>query len=268
MPKYRYRQSPIRLAAVCLSLMLMACAGCSQQSPAQETGLDRILAAKAVKVCSTGDYRPFTFRDSEGNWSGLDIDMAGDLAHRLGVGLEMVPTTWKTLVADLDAKCDLAMGGITLTLDRAKVALFSTPYLRDGKAAIVRCADAAKFATLQDIDRPGVRVVTPPGGTNAEFNRSNLHHAQVIEFADNNRIFDQLVTGAADVMITDGSEIRWEIKQNPALCPVAVDHPFTFVQKAYLLPAGEFATQQWVNAWLGIVLQDGTYAALSSKYLG
>jgi cyclohexadienyl dehydratase len=253
----------------CLGLLvlLVALVACGGQRPAP-TDLQRITSAGVVRVCSTGDYRPFTYRDPQGRWSGLDVDLAGDLAKRLGVKLELVPTTWSTLMDDLDGKCDLAMGGISITLDRAKRARFSAPYLRDGKAAAVRCADAARFGTLADIDRPGVRVVVNPGGTNAEFDHANLKQATIVEHPDNNTIFGQLLGGQADVMITDASEIRWQMAQHPELCGVALDHPFTFAQKAYLIGRDDAMTQQWVDQWLGVVTGDGTYAALSQRWLG
>jgi cyclohexadienyl dehydratase len=159
-------------------------------------------------------------------------------------------------------------GGISITLNRAKQAIYSAPYLRDGKAAIVRCADASKFPTLEDIDRPGVRVVVKPGGTNAEFDKDHLHHAQIVTYPDNNTIFEQLANNAADVMITDASEIRWEANQNPQLCSQSLDHPFTFEQKGYLVPRPATDLQQRINQWLNIAQNDGTYAALSRKYLG
>jgi cyclohexadienyl dehydratase len=74
----------------------------------------------------------------------MDIEMAQDHAKRLGVKLNLVRTTWGSMVNDLGVDCDVAMGGINITLDRAKQALYSSPYLRDGKAAIVRCADRSK----------------------------------------------------------------------------------------------------------------------------
>ncbi|OKH76540.1 transporter substrate-binding domain-containing protein [Mycolicibacterium sp.] len=249
-------------------------AGCDSppQTPPQPTaasgGLSQIRERGTIRVCSTGDYRPFTYRDAQGNWSGLDIDMAGDMAKRLGVGLELVPTTWATLVDDLSAKCDVAMGGVSITLKRAERASYSAPYVRDGKAAIVRCADAARFRTLADIDRPGVRVVVNPGGTNEEFAKGQLHQAQVIDYPDNNTIFGQIIDGKADVMVTDTSEIRWQTKQNPQLCGVSTDQPFTFSQKAYLMSLTAPDLQQWVDQWLNIAQHDGTYQALSEKYFG
>jgi cyclohexadienyl dehydratase len=257
---------PIAALAWLLVPLASVVTACHQQPASAD--LDRILSAGTVRVCSTGDYRPFSYRDSQGQWSGLDIDLAGDLAARLGVTLRLVPTTWPTLMSDLDHRCDLAMGGITLTLDRAKTARYSSPYLRDGKAAAVRCADAARYRSLADIDRPGVRVVVDPGGSNADFDKENLKNATVAQYPDNNTIFGQITGGKADAIITDASEIRWQSAQNPQLCGVAVDHPFTFTQKAYLIPRSGVMTQQWVNQWLDVIANDGTYAALSKKWLG
>lgn len=198
----------------------------------------------------------------------MDIDLADDLARRLDVDVEMVQTSWANLVDDLNGRCDIAMGGISITLKRAQDAVYSTPYLRDGKAAIVRCTDAARLRTLQDIDRPGVRVVVNPGGTNAEFAKSNLKQATVIDHPDNNTIFGEISRGKADAMITDASEIRFQTSQDPALCGVSTDQPFTFEQKAFLLPAIATDTARWVDQWLNIVQHDGTYDRICAKWLG
>jgi cyclohexadienyl dehydratase len=69
-------------------------------------------------------------------------------------------------------------------------------------------------------------------------------------------------------MITDASEIRWQAHQTPQLCGVSLDHPFTFEQKGYLVPQPATDVQQWMDQWLNIAQNDGTYAALSRKYLG
>lgn len=257
-------------AVFVLVLLAIAMLGtsCDSRPQAAQADLDRIVGAGTVRVCSTGDYQPLTYRDPQGQWSGMDIDLAADLAHRLGVKLQLVPTTWSAMVSDLDSKCDLAMGGITITLDRAEKALYSAPYLRDGKAAIVRCADVSKYRSLADIDRAGVRVIVNPDGTNAEFDKANLHTAAVVSYADNNTIFDQIVAGKADAMITDATEIRWQTGRHASLCGVDVDHPFNFAQKAYLIRRSGTTVQQWINQWLNIIANDGSYAAISQKWLG
>ncbi len=263
-----------RVLASGVSALTVLCAACGANNavPAgpdqtQPFGdLDQVLQRGAINVCSTGDYPPFTYLDSQGEWSGIDVDLGRDLAQRLGVELNLVPTTWATMMEDLGAKCDMAMGGITITLDRAKSALYSNPVVRDGKAAITRCEDASRYTDLADIDRPGVRVAVNPGGSNADFDREHIKKAQIVEYPDNKTIFEQLKNNHADVMITDVSEIRWQTKRAPDLCAVSIDKPFTVSQKAYLISRDGFALQQWVNQWLTIVQNDGTFARINGQW--
>jgi cyclohexadienyl dehydratase len=258
--------APIACLVLLIALSITACHTYHRRPTS--TDLDRIVGAGVLRVCSTGDYRPFTYRDPQGQWSGMDVDLAGDLANRLTVSLRLVPTTWSNLMTDLNTECDLAMGGITVTADRARTALFSAPYLHDGKAAAVRCADAPRFRSLNDIDEPGVRVVVNPGGTNSEFDEQHLKNADVVVYPDNNTIFDRVTDGTADAMITDASEVRYQRTLHPQLCGVGLDHTFTSSQKAYLIPNSGEAIQQRVNEWLGEIAADGTYARLSQKWLG
>src|SRR6202012_3624401 len=153
--------------------------------------LDEILARGVLRVGTTGDYKPFTYRVADGRFIGLDIALAADLARSLGVKLELVPTTWGALMVALgEDRFDLAMGGVSVSLERQKKAWFSIPYLRDGKTPIARCEDAHKYQTLADIDRPEVRLIVNPGGTNERFARAQAPHATLAVFADNAAIFD------------------------------------------------------------------------------
>ena len=237
-------------------------------SPARaQTVLDTILARGTVRVGLTGDYRPFSIKNGAGRFEGLDVDMAESLARGLGVKLEVVPTTWPTLMADLHAqKYDIGMGGISVTLDRAKSAYFSAPVMRTGKAPIARCADQARFTSLAEIDKPGVRVIVNPGGTNERFARANVRQAEIIVFPNNATIFDELVAGRADVMMTDAVETKLQQRLRPDLCAVNPDQPFDFSELAYLLPRDP-ALKAWIDQWLHIQAETGERARLVGKWL-
>ena len=193
-------------------------AGLAAPALADGSRLDAILGRGVLRVGTTGDYRPFTAIDkATGDYSGFDIDMAQALAKALGVSVAFTPVTWSGLAKGLaEGGFDIAMGGVSITLDRQKIGFFSAPYMRDGKTPIARCADQAKFQTLADIDRPGVKVIANPGGTNERFDRARLHAADIVVYPDNLAIFDQLASGRADVMITDASETRFQAKLHPA----------------------------------------------------
>ncbi|MFG1423300.1 transporter substrate-binding domain-containing protein [Roseixanthobacter liquoris] len=236
---------------------------------APRSRLDAVAASGTLRICTTGDYRPFTLAIAgTDKFEGIDIDLAEDLAAALGAKPRFVKTGWPTLMTDFAADaCDIAMGGISITLPRQKAAYFSIPYLRDGKTPIVRCADVEKYQTLAAIDQPGVRVVVNPGGTNESFARSALKAAQVREFPDNTLIFEEILAGRADVMMTDAVETRLQEKRHPGLCAVHPDAPFTFAEKAYLLPRGDDVFKAFVDQWLHLRLNDGTFARISAAHM-
>ncbi|MBS0327621.1 MAG: transporter substrate-binding domain-containing protein [Proteobacteria bacterium] len=265
------RHVAIRLLGFVVPLCL-ALAGCATMSAAPAPGASRLATiAKrgTVEVCTTGDYKPFSYYDPKtGAFEGIDIDMAHSLATALGVKPVFVRTTWGHILDDAtDGRCDIAMGGISITLPRQKKASFSIPYLVDGKTPITRCENVAKFATLAEIDRPGVRVIVNPGGTNESFARAHLKHAAITVYPDNVTIFGQIVDGKADLMITDATETRLQHKLHPELCAVHPDKPFTFSEKGYLMPQGDAAYQGFVDQWLHIALADGTYRSISDRWL-
>jgi cyclohexadienyl dehydratase len=226
--------------------------------------LDRIAARKELRVGTSGDYPPFTMRTADG-YAGVDIDMARNLADSLGVQVTFVQTSWPTLMADLKAgRFDIAMGGISRTQERQREAYQSQSYLADGKAPIVRCGEEARYDTLEEIDRPGVRVIVNPGGTNERFVQAKVTAASVQVFPDNTRIFDEIAAGRADVMITDQIEVRYQAARNPRLC-AASKTTFNMTDKAYLMPRDD-ALLRYVDSWLDRVKADGTLKAAFERH--
>jgi cyclohexadienyl dehydratase len=255
------------LAAAIAAFAALVVATAQAQSPAPSR-LDDIVRRGSLRVGLTGDYRPFSSLDrSTATFTGFDVDMTAALAQAMGVSVTYVPTTWPTMTRDFAAGAfDIAAGGVSITAERQKTGLFSTPLMHDGKAPIARCADAGKFGTIADIDRPGVRVIVNPGGTNERFARANLGHAAVAVFPDNVTIFDEIAAGRADVMITDASETRFQARQHPGvLCAVHPDRPFDTVEKAYWLPRDE-ALKAVVDQWLQRLRDSGAYQRIYQKW--
>ena len=249
-------------------LLVWAAVALAVPAAAQTSRLDDILARGVLRVGTTGDYRPFTALDkASGGYSGFDVDLAQSLGAALGVKVEFEPTSWPNLARDFDAGAfDIAMGGVSVTLDRAKKGFFSAPYMREGKTPIARCADKDKYRTLAEIDRPGVRVIVNPGGTNERFDRANLHAAQIVLYGDNLTIFDEIARGDADLMITDASETRFQQKQHAdVLCAIHPEQPFDFAEKAYWMPRDP-ALKAFVDQWLHLSMENGSFAAIYAKW--
>jgi ABC-type amino acid transport substrate-binding protein len=138
--------------------------------------LQMILDRGVLRVGTTMDTPVFSMRDAAtGKLHGLDMDVLETLNTSLGVKLEYVKMTFGSMLADLAAdKFDIAMSGMGRTLDRARVATFSKPYMRYGKLLLIRSADQGRFKTLADLDRPGLKIAYNRGGLN---DRGDLHGA-------------------------------------------------------------------------------------------
>ena len=245
------------LAGLAAAFFLIAVTAFAQQP----SRLDDILKRGTLRVGMTGDYLPFTSLDkTTGKFRGFDVDMAEALGKALGVKVEYVQTSWPQMTRDFEADdFDIAMGGVSITLERQKKGMFSTPVMREGKTSIARCADTGKYDTIAGIDKPGTRVIVNPGGTNERFARAHVKNAEIKIYNDNVRIFDEIARGDADVMMTDASETRYQQKLHPGvLCAVHPDQPFDFAEKAYWLQRDP-ALKAFVDQWLHIAFEDGSF---------
>ncbi|MBR1232594.1 transporter substrate-binding domain-containing protein [Bradyrhizobium sp. AUGA SZCCT0182] len=248
-----------------MAALLTMSAHAQQPAPSR---LDDIIKRGTLRVGMTGDYLPFTYLDkTTSKFRGFDVDMAEALGKALGVKVEFVHTAWPQLMKDFEAdNFDVAMSGVSITLDRQKKGLFSTPIMREGKTPIARCADKGKYETIADIDKTGTRVIVNPGGTNERFVRANVKNAEVKLHNDNVTIFDEIAKGNADLMMTDSSETLYQQKLHPGvLCAVHPEKPFDFAEKAYWLQR-DVALKAFVDQWLHISTEDGSFRKIYAAW--
>ncbi|WON76619.1 transporter substrate-binding domain-containing protein [Serratia sp. UGAL515B_01] len=237
-------------------------------STSAQSNLDKVLQQKVLTVCTTGDYKPYTFLKEDGSYEGIDIEMAESLAKSMGAKVKWVKTTWKTLMPDfVSGKCDIAMGGISVTLERQKQVFFAERLDTDGKIPLVRCTDVKKYRTLEQINKPSVRMIEPAGGTNEAFVQAYLPKANLTLSHDNMGIFQQLVDRKVDVMITDASEALYQQKQFPKLCAVNPDKPMQYGEKAYMLPRDDMSWKLYVDQWLHLSKASGEYQKIIEQWL-
>ena len=251
--------------AAVLPLLL---AGTLVAEPARAGGVDEIIKAGVLRVCTPGDYKPFAFAKPDGTYEGIDVDLMQSLATSLGVKVEWVKTTWANLMADFTGnKCDIAVGGISVTLDRQKRVAFSAPYMVNGKTPLVRCADVQKYQTVADIDKPGVKVIANPGGSNERFAKANFKQATLTIHSDNIGIFDEVLKGNADVFVTESAEAIVQQRQKPGLCAVNPDKPLQYGEMAYMLPRGDVVTKEYIDQWLHLAKASGEYQRVVARWL-
>lgn len=259
-------------------LFSLALAGCAMgpqagtaaasTSSAATSHLDAVQKAGVLRICTPGDYRPFSFQKPDGSYEGIDVDLMMSFSASLGVKPQWIKTSWANLLPDLGAgKCDMAVGGISVTTDRQKLAFFSAPYMVNGKTPVARCADVGKYQTVAMIDKPQVRVIFNPGGSNERFARANFKQAKLIQNADNLTIFDEILAGRADVFVTESAEAITQQKLKPGLCAINPDKPLQYGEMAWLLPRDDVAFKAYVDQWLHLSQAGGEFQRVMDKWL-
>lgn len=231
--------------------------------------LDEILERGYIRVGTTGDFKPFTYLNPNTEaYEGIDIDAAKDMAEALGVELRWVKTTWPTLVEGLlEDRYDIAVGGITRTLQRQMVVGITDPYFEVGKCPLVRDEDAKKLTTIDNLNQPEVRVGVNPGGTNERFVRQFLPNATVTVVPDNLSIPGKVLAGEFDLMITDNAEAMLFASQMTGLEAVNPDSPFTHDDFGYLITRDDASFLNWLNLWIHQAKAKGSFEKWQQRWL-
>ncbi len=228
-----------------------------------------ILDRGTILFGTTGDYRPLSFCEPDGTYWGFGIEVAKEIAKRIGVGVEFKKTSWPTLTADVLTEpqiFDLAIGGITITDTRRETMLMSDGYLDNGKTILCRASEADRYKSLAEIDKPEVTVMVNPGGLNEKFANENLTHANIVVYQKNEEIPTLVAEGAADVMITEITEAPYYVQTDPRLAAPLLNAPFTHGEIGVLMQKGQEDLLQMVNNVICQMKSDGSLRKLQEKY--
>ena len=247
--------SPMRFCAYSHWFLIVAlgCGGSGVPSQTPEN--------PPLRVGTIGDPPPFSIATDEG-YSGIDLELAEDLAQFLGRPLTIKQTTWRTLLADANADhFDVAMSGINVTDERSVALDFTRPYAEGARVAVVRCTDADRFQTLEDIDQPDVTVVAQVGTSTCDIVREHLPNAQLREAETLEEAALELLAGQGDVIM----DTVYRRTQHSALCATLGGRTFFPTSIAFAVPKGS-PLLETVDQWLARRLEDGTVETLLRHY--
>mgnify|MGYP000231593864 CR=1 FL=1 len=236
-------------------------------APARAGTLAAVKSAGTLNICIWPDYYGIAFRDPRtGTLAGIDIELARAFAADLGVKPVFVETTFVRFAADLAArKCDIAMFGVGITPERAAKVSFTAPYLRSDVVAVVM-KDRSPIATWDDID-VAARIVAVQAGTFMEpLMRASLKHAGLLVISAPDSREDALLSGRADVFISDYPYTRRVLdflSWAAVVMPSAPVHP---VDYAYAVAPGDDAWLDRANAFVTAIKQDGRLAAVAARH--
>lgn len=174
--------------------------------PIEDTGDDSLQKIKDKGEIILGldvGFKPMGFYDDAGNIVGFDIDLAKEVASRLGVALKLQPIDWNSKEMELSAgNIDMIWNGMSITPERAESMNISKPYLNN-RMVIVAAADSS-IASKADLS--GKKVAAQAGSSALECINAEPDVAATFtinEYPDNPTAFLDLKAGRVDALVVD-----------------------------------------------------------------
>lgn len=228
------------------------------------TLLDTIKANGKIRIGTEGTYAPFTFHDKEGKLVGFDVEIAQEIAKRLGVQPEFIETKWDGMFAGLDSKrFDVVINEVTIKEDRKQKYDFSDPYIVS-KAVLIVHQDNQDIKKLADLQ--GKKAGQSLTSNLAEISKSN--GATIVQVDGFNQSIDLLLSKRIDATVNDSLSFLDLKKQKPDVKLKVVDETKDASQSAVLFNKGNKELVDAVNKALADIKKDGTYLKISEKYFG
>jgi polar amino acid transport system substrate-binding protein len=154
-----------RLASLAVALatlvMVTACGGGGSAEGGGGSGdlLQEVKDRGTLRVSTDPAYRPQSFQTSSGELKGFDIDVAEEIAKRMGVDVEWIVPSWDVITAgSWNGRWDLSVGSMTITPERSKVLYFSPPYYYTPAAAAVHESNTDITDVETDLDGKTIGV--------------------------------------------------------------------------------------------------------------
>lgn len=250
-------------------LVVGVIAGCGKQTKDTAQGpskdaLDQIKKSGELVIGTEGTYPPFTFHDDSGKLTGFDVEIAEEVAKRLGVKPVFKETQWDSLFAGLDAKrFDMIANEVGIRADREKKYDFSKPYV-SSSAVLVIPKDKDKPAKFEDIK--GLKAAQSLTSNFTDIAKKN--GAEIVGVEGFNQAVELLNSGRVDLTINDRLSVLNYLKTKPDAKVKIVDTEKEASQSGLMFRKGSDKLVAEVNKALDDMKKDGTYDKISKKWFG
>ncbi len=252
------------LATVLAALLMMTCAA----ALAEDTGLADVLAKGKLIMGFDEAYPPFGFVSEDGEHVGFDIDLAKEVAKRLGVELVLQPISWDAKELELNGgNIDCIWSGLTITEERKAQMTFTIPYVANEQIMVVM-ADSG-IASMADTAGKVLGTQTASASVDALEANPAVKDAlgEIVLSDDFVAALMDLRLGGIDVLLIDSTVGNYYIAQQA--------DPSAFVVLPEVLQAeeygiavrkGEATLADAITAQLIAIQEDGTLDAIRAVW--
>ena len=159
-------------------------------------------------VCGVTEFEPMNYRDSGGNWTGFDTELARLVGQKLNLQVTFQEIEWANKYQELEAgtiKC--IWNGFTANasedgVPRSKMVDFSYSYLRNQQCIVIRTSRAGDFRSLADLAGKTVAAESGSAGESAAKDAVG-DSGRIIGTTAQINTFLEVKSGAVDCAVVD-----------------------------------------------------------------
>ena len=255
--------------AVCF-LVITSCSK-NKADSAAAVPVDAVESLKARGSLVIGydvQFPPLAYTDDNGDLVGYDVELAEEVAKRLGVELKAIPIDWDDKDNLLEiGTIDCVWSGYTITEPRKKAHSLTFPYLANEQVLIVRKDGAVK--SFNDLQGRVIGLRSTSSSEDAINENPSLKNnlGDIIEYKDNKSCLDDLKVGAIDAMVMD-SCFAYFIATKTGEPFDVVKTPLSSEEYSVCFRKNEPELRDEVEKILLEMAKDGTIAQISTKWFG
>jgi polar amino acid transport system substrate-binding protein len=215
-----------------------------------------------LTMSTNAAFPPYEMTTDSGDLEGIDIEVAGAIAKKLGLELQVDDMDFDAaLLAAQQGKSDIVMAGVSVTEERQKVMEFSDSYATGVQVIIVK--EDSDIASVENLD--GKMIGTQRGTTGNIYCTDDYGEDHITTYDNGLTAVQALMNGQVDCVVIDQEPAKAFVAANQGL--KILDTEYVSEDYAIGMAKGNTALQSAVNKALAELQEDGTVQSIVDKYI-
>ena len=212
-------------------------------------------------MATNASFPPYEYKEGEG-YAGIDVEIAGEIAKKLGMELEIKDVEFDSIIAGVQSgKFDMGMAGMTVTEERLQNVNFSDTYAKGVQVIIVK-----EGSTIAGPDDLADKMIGVQQSTTGHIYASGDYgEDHVTPYKTGNDAVQALVAGKVDAVIIDNEPAKSYVAANEGL--KILDTAYAEEDYAICIAKENTDLLDKINAALAALTADGTIPAIIEKYI-
>lgn len=250
-----------------LTVVLITLSGCNKSGGKTKRptgGIDiseaKLISDTTLNVGANCAYPPFeSYADDGYTPLGFDIDIITEVAKRLGLKVNIIDTSFDGIFMAMGVNYDVVCSGVTVTPERKRAMLFSTPYIKNYQAVVVREDSRLKINSLMDLSglTVGVQKDTTSDILLSDFKSTDTADIQIVANEMLASSFTQLKNGEIDAVCADSTVAAGFLAKYPDDYKIVYRDESEVEEFAIALPMGNEALKRAIDEALNQMSAEG-----------